>query len=139
MTPDQYAQQRGIPKEAQYTVIFADLITCASGVPQATAAPTDADLRQVYDNVVAARKGQEGQEPLPPFEQIKDQIAQNQDVQQAFATKSLYNAIASDERVVVNPRYRPLTLETSQSIPLHVVIGGTASDAVVAGPANAAS
>jgi hypothetical protein len=137
-TAEDYAKSRGIPATSQYAAIFAELITCASGVPQATVAPTEAELRALYDRAVAAGMLQQ---PVPSFEQIKAQLAQDQGVQQAFATKALYNTIASDERVVVNPRYRPLTVEAFQGGLLPVVIGGAASEAVVdrPAPANAAS
>src|SRR6185436_17430696 len=104
-TAADFASQRGMPAKSMYAVIGAELVSCLSGVPQATVAPTDAELREIYDRAVAA---QPAGQAVPPFEQVKDQLAQNQTVQQAFAAKALYKAVASDEMVVVNPRYRPL-------------------------------
>jgi hypothetical protein len=108
-----------------------------SGVPAATAAPTEAELRDLYDRAVASGMLQE---PIRPFEEIKGALAQDQSVQQAFAAKQLYTAVAGSERVVVNPRYRPLTLQAFQNSNLvPVVIGGAASDAVVPAPEPAAA
>lgn len=136
-TAADFASQRGMPADSQYAILGAELVSCMSGVPAATAPPTEAELRELYDRALAAGMLQE---PVPTFDQIKDRLAQDQSVQQAFAAKQLYTAVAGSERVVVNPRYRPLTVQAFQNAALlPVTIGGSANDAVFVRPANPAS
>ncbi|MER7888266.1 hypothetical protein ABTX15_00380 [Micromonospora sp. NPDC094482] len=104
VSPEQVAQQTGLPAEATYVKRFAELHTCMSGVPGSQpVAPTKAELDKVIEIGRAAGS--------IPADVTDEQAASQLDGDQLRAAlasrKTLVDAIDGYD-VSVNPRYRPL-------------------------------
>jgi hypothetical protein len=131
VTSEQFAASRQLPADSEYAALGAELTTCMSAVPASNTPPTEDELRQLFD---AAKAADLLNDPSIVFDDIKGQLAQDQQVQQAFAGKRLYSALGGATEITVNPRYRPLTV---QAFPgnklLPVVIGDPGSGALHAG------
>ena len=93
-----------IAPDSQYAKLFASMTAClngeVAGVKPAT--PTDAEVRELYDRAVA-----QGLD-VPSFDKVKDQLTNNEAVQQRFGFKRALEGEAKAQNVSVNPRYRPL-------------------------------
>ncbi|MGC4894860.1 hypothetical protein [Micromonospora sp. DT31] len=104
ITPDQVAQQSGLPAGAAYPRKVAEFYTCLSGVPAGEqTAPTEKELSAV---IAAGRSAG----AIPP--DVSDAEAAQQldgaQLRSALATrKALADAVGGYD-VTVNPRYRPL-------------------------------
>ncbi|MFI2714524.1 hypothetical protein ACH495_30830 [Micromonospora sp. NPDC018662] len=104
VTPEQVAQQTGLPADAAYPKKVAEFYTCMSGLPaSAQAAPTPEELA----TVIAAGRAAGA---IPPDVSDADAARQldGEQLRSALGTrKSLADAIGGYD-VSVNPRYRPL-------------------------------
>jgi hypothetical protein len=105
----EYASALRLPPEAEYVRLFAEsdtLLKLLRQNAQNAPAPTDDDLRQVFDVLV------ENQQVAPgsTFEQFKTALPpQNmQLVQSAAAVRNEITEVAGPMRIKVNPRYQPL-------------------------------
>ncbi|MDG4802890.1 hypothetical protein [Micromonospora sp. WMMD980] len=104
VTPEQVAQQTGLPADSTYPKKVAEFYTCVSGVPVGeSTAPSKEDLAAV---VAAGRAAG----AIPPDVSDADAAGQldGEQLRSALATrKALADAIDGYD-VSVNPRYRPL-------------------------------
>lgn len=106
-----YASAVRVPESAEYVRLYArsdSLLKALRQNAQDAPAPTDADLRAVFDVLVAERQ-------IPPgstFAEFKTALpAQNmQLVQSAAAVRNEINEVTGPLRIRVNPRYQPLSI-----------------------------
>ncbi|HET6478607.1 MAG TPA: hypothetical protein VFG35_01005 [Actinoplanes sp.] len=105
-----YATQLRLPQAAQYVRLYAESDTLIRAlrtkVQTSAPAPSDADLREVFDVLVSAQEVPAG----TPFEQFKTQLpAENlQLVKTAAAVRNEVAEVTDKMRITVNPRYQPL-------------------------------
>jgi hypothetical protein len=104
-----YASALRLPESAEYVRLYArsdSLIKALRQNAQNAPAPTDADLREVFDVLVA----NEQIAPGSTFAEFKAALpAQNmQLVQSAAAVRKEINEVTGPLRIRVNPRYQPL-------------------------------
>ena len=105
----EYASALRLPERTEYVRLYArsdSLIKALRQAAQNAPAPTDADLRGVFDVLVA-------NEQIPPgstFAEFKKALpAQNmQLVQSAAAVRKEIDEVTGPLRIKVNPRYQPL-------------------------------
>ena len=135
-----YATQLRLPQTAEYVRLHAESdarIRLLREKAQNAPAPTDADLREVYD-VLIKSKGIEGG---TTFEQFKTNLPPENLtlVKTAAAVRNQVAEVASTMRIRVNPRYQPLTIpvlefqaENGELRPLVTVpLGANADDSPV--------
>ncbi|GAB3064892.1 Ros/MucR family transcriptional regulator [Micromonospora schwarzwaldensis] len=104
VTPEQVAQQTGLPADATYPKKVAEFYTCMSGLPAGEpAAPTAEDLA----TVIAAGRAAGA---IPPDVKDADAASQldGQQLRSALATRKVLADAIGGYDVSVNPRYRPL-------------------------------
>ncbi|GAA1835879.1 hypothetical protein GCM10009682_62480 [Luedemannella flava] len=139
VTPAQVAESGNLPVGSLWAQERATLFSCTQGMPEAApVTPTEAELKALYDELVAIGAADPAQ---APFETVKADLAQNQDVLGAIANQRLFADAMKSSDVTVNPRYRPLELplltargnEALISVPL----GEGGNNAVVKAPATA--
>jgi hypothetical protein len=108
LVPEDVARQNNLPFGTDYARIMVDVIAWRSQLARALGtppAPSDADLRTVYDSLGKAGGIQPGQDfaawksSVPPQGQ--------QQISVAAAIRDQVQAVASDLGVTVNPRYEP--------------------------------
>jgi hypothetical protein len=103
-TVEQIAQSAGYSPNWLYTKLYARMLQLRSAVqPKATPATlTDADLRPVYERLVAG-----GAADAPSYEQFKGQLSdQNkQALQQSLGLRNELAKIIQDDNIKTNPRY----------------------------------
>jgi hypothetical protein len=103
-TVEQIAQGSSYSPTWEYTKLYARTFQLrAALLPKVTPAPlTDADLRPVYDQLVAG-----GASDPTPYEQFKSQLSdQNkQALQQSIGLRNELAKIVADDNVKLNPRY----------------------------------
>lgn len=104
-----YASALRLPESTEYVRLYArsdSLIKALRQNAQNAPAPTDADLREVFDVLVA----NEQIAPGSTFAEFKTALpAQNmQLVQSAAAVRNEINEVTGPLRIRVNPRYQPL-------------------------------
>jgi hypothetical protein len=133
ISADQVAQSFRLAPDAQLTAIEARKFGCLNGaisVAPVTAAPTEAEIRVIYDRAAAANLLQEG----ATFELVGPQLASDAGVRQVLARKSAIDALVGNGGLVVNPRYRPIELTISDlqtGVPLVVsTVGQPGNNAV---------
>ncbi len=129
ITPEQIAAVDQVPPNSDYARERAKMYSCLAGIPvTSAAAPTDAELQQIYDRAKAKGLVE------VPLSQIKDQLAADTGLQQAVAVNRTLTKMVNDGDVRVNPRYRPMEFTVSDlgsGEPLVVLqMGEPASDAV---------
>src|SRR5688500_13868238 len=74
--PQQKEQWTDQVASAEYVALRSKAVSCISGLPATPATPTEAELREIYDNALAA----DAVDPNITFEQIAPQIAQDQQI-----------------------------------------------------------
>ena len=135
-----YATQLRLPQTAEYVRLYAESdarIRLLRDKAQNAPAPTDADLREVYD-VLIKSKGIEGG---TTFEQFKTNLPPENLtlVKTAAAVRNQVAEVTKAMRIRVNPRYQPLTIpvlefqaENGELRPLVTVpLGANADDSPV--------
>jgi hypothetical protein len=127
---NQVAQAELLPAASTYVVERTKLFSCLGGVETGgSAAPTEAELREIYDRGKAAGAIPKDQ----TFEQIAPQLDGTQ-LRSALAAKHTFTDGVAKYNVTVNPRYRPLELPllsfSGSAAAVSVPIGQPASDAV---------
>ncbi|GHJ46002.1 hypothetical protein Cs7R123_33440 [Catellatospora sp. TT07R-123] len=122
--------------------IYQRVQTCKESLKAEPVKPTEADLREVYDNGVAV-KAIDPSDPNQSFDLLKAKLADGDYVSQALGKRKVLDDAAKAADVSVNPRYRSVyfpVLEFSQNLPaLTAILGQPASTAVVNVPAPAPS
>jgi hypothetical protein len=113
---NEYASALHVPASTEFVRLFAQSEGYVSALQQSVKnapAPTDDDLREVFDALLAA--GQQAAQGTT-FEQFKSGLAaQNvQAVQVAAAVRNEINEAATPLDVRVNPRYQPLGIPVLQ-------------------------
>jgi hypothetical protein len=116
----QYASSLHVPETTEYVRLFAESDSYVKLLRQgvkAAPAPSDADLREVYD--VLATEGQVGD---TTFDQFKTQLPEQnkQLVQTAIAVRKEISDAAGRMSIRINPKYQPvgvpvLQFQTSQN------------------------
>jgi len=102
----------GLPADSEYAQLYAKwrgLIAALTNKVSAPATPTDAELKELHDSLVAIK----GVDPAMPFAEFKSQLAQSQNmpiVQRAVAVHDQIIKATADSKVRVNPRYQPTHL-----------------------------
>jgi hypothetical protein len=102
----------GLPADSQYAQLYAKwrgLIAALTNKVSAPGTPTDAELRELHDSLVAIK----GVDPSMPFAEFKKQLAQSQNmpiVQRAAAVHDQIAKATADSDVRINPRYQPAHL-----------------------------
>jgi hypothetical protein len=127
---NQVAQAEQLPAASTYMAERTKLYSCLGGVETgASATPTEAELREVYDRGKAAGAIPKDQ----TFEQIAPQLVGTQ-LNSALAAKHTFTDVVAKYQVTVNPRYRPLELPllsfSGNAAAVSVPLGQPASDAV---------
>jgi hypothetical protein len=101
---DQVAQGSSFSPKWEYTKLYARTFQLrAALLPKVTPAPlTDADLRPVYERLLAGSGGQS-----TPYDQFKSQLsdANKQALQQSIGLRNELSKIVEDNDVKLNPRY----------------------------------
>lgn len=104
ITPDQYAQQFGLPVDSEYVRAAAQAWTCVSGLQgSGQVEPTQEELFDLVDRGRAAG--------VIPDEVSDEEAASQLDGEQlrsALATRDVIADAVAEQNVTVNPRYRPL-------------------------------
>jgi hypothetical protein len=127
---NQVAQTEQLPAASTYIVERTKLYSCLGGVETGgSTAPTEAELRDIYDRGKAAGAIPKDQ----TFEQIAPQLDGTQ-LRSALAAKHTFTDVVAKYKVTVNPRYRPLELPllsfSGSAAAVSVPLGQPASDAV---------
>jgi hypothetical protein len=127
---NQVAQAEQLPAASTYIVERTKLYSCLGGVETGgSTAPTEAELRDIYDRGKAAGAIPKDQ----TFEQIAPQLDGTQ-LRSALAAKHTFTDVVAKYNVTVNPRYRPLELPllsfSGSAAAVSVPLGQPASDAV---------
>jgi hypothetical protein len=109
MSLAEYASALRLPERTEYVRLYARsdaLLKALRQDAQDAPAPTDADLREVFDVLVANQQIAPGS----TFAEFKTALpAQNmQLVQSAAAVRNEINEVTGPLRIKVNPRYQPL-------------------------------
>lgn len=103
-TTERVAQASNLSPEWEYTKVYARTFQLrAALLPKvAPATLTDADLRPVYDRLIAGSPGE-----ATPYEQFKGQLsAENKNaLQQSLGLRDELTKIIKDEDVKLNPRF----------------------------------
>ncbi|MFI5890710.1 hypothetical protein ACIA5D_11400 [Actinoplanes sp. NPDC051513] len=104
---EQVSSDLRLPATTEYVRLYATAKTYVAALRQAaptTGEPTEADLRQVFDVLVA-----NGEADASQFEQFKSQLpAQNKQlVTNAATVRNEINEVAGPLKIRVNPRYQP--------------------------------
>jgi hypothetical protein len=107
---EQAASDLRLPATAEYVRLYATAKTYVSLLRQdapATGEPTEADMHQVFDVLVA-----NGEADASQFEQFKAQLpAQNKQlVTSAAAVRNEINEVTGPMKIRVNPRYQPASI-----------------------------
>lgn len=101
-----------LPADSEYLRLYAKWEGTVSALRSKVTAPgnpTDADLHELFDSLVAIH----GVDPSTPFAQFKQQLAQSQNmavVQQTVAVRNEIVKASSQFGIRVNPRYQPAHL-----------------------------
>jgi hypothetical protein len=118
-------------KDTTFATERAKMQTCLSRASVgAGGAPTDAELKDIWDRAVARQLVRPG----VTFDQIKDQLAGAPEVRQAVAVKHEIEGWGKAGNLTVNPKFQPLEFQVSDlgsQQPLVIaVVGQAGSDAV---------
>lgn len=89
--------------------IQARMEACKQALPAKPVQPTDADLREVYDNGVAVGAINPA-DPANAFDQVKGQLAAGGQVAAALGQRQQLEQAAASLGVSINPRYRTLAI-----------------------------
>lgn len=104
ISPEQYAQQFGLPPESEYVQAAAQAWTCISGLQTGEQVePTQEELLELVDRGRAAG--------VIPDEVTDEEAASQLDGDQlrsALAARDTIAEAVAEQDVTVNPRYRPL-------------------------------
>jgi hypothetical protein len=102
--PADISAVKQISPKSQYAKLFASMTACIQGevADSKPATPTAAEVREIYDRAVAQGLN------VPSFDEVKDQLTNDQQVQQRFGFKRTLEGEAKAQNLTVNPRYRPL-------------------------------
>lgn len=109
---DSYAQALHMPASTEFVRLFAEEDNYATALRQkvnGAPTPSDADLREVYEALVAS--GQQG-----TFEEFKSSLPQEnmQVVQAAVAVRGEITQAAAPMHITINPRYSSLGIPVLQ-------------------------
>lgn len=131
VTKDQVVQSENIPPATEYAQVRTDALACFYGIPASPVKPTEADLREVYRNGVAAG----AIDPSNKFEDLVAQLSSDQQLAVALGARQELAAAAKAANISVNPRYRELSfpvLRFQKGPAISAPLGQPASDAVTA-------
>jgi hypothetical protein len=101
-----------LPADSEYLKLYAQwegAVSALRAKVTAPAKPTDADLRELFDSLVAIQ----GVDPSTKFDAFKQQLAQSQNeavVEQTVALRDQIVKASSQYHVRINPRYQPAKL-----------------------------
>ncbi|MCU7730270.1 hypothetical protein ODJ79_41690 [Actinoplanes sp. KI2] len=114
---ESYASALGLPANAEYTRLYVQASMYANQLLQKVTggpAPTDADLREVYDALIKASGGSSG---ATTFEQFKGSLNDNskQAVQAAVGVRNEIDNAAAKADLRINPRFQPAALPLLQT------------------------
>jgi hypothetical protein len=114
--------------ETEYVSLRQKAVSCVSGLPATPAAPTDEEIREIYDNAIAAG----AVDPNIPLEQIAPQIANDQQIIERLAVKRKLDEVIAASNVALNPRYGelPIALLAFQNGPAVSVSVGEPNEVV---------
>lgn len=118
--------------QPELTVVQARMQACRQALPAKAVQPTDADLREVYDNGVAVG-AIDGADPANAFDKVKDQLAAGGQVAAALGQRQQLEEAAASLGVSINPRYRTMAiplLSFNQGPAVTADLGQQASTAV---------
>ncbi|MEV4414437.1 hypothetical protein [Catellatospora sp. NPDC049609] len=124
--------QSGQPELA---LLQARMQACREALPSKPVTPTDADLREVYDNGVAVG-AIDPANPDNAFDKVKPQLAAGGQVADALGDRVQLVQAADKLGVSINPRYRTLSfplLAFNQGPAISAALGQQASTAVTNG------
>lgn len=120
------------PGQPELATIQQRVQSCNQNLPASPVQPTDADLREVYDNGVAVG-AIDPADPAQSFEGLKAQLASGGQVAQALGVRKVLTDASKAADVSVNPRYRTLSyplLQFNQGPAISAELGQQASTAV---------
>jgi hypothetical protein len=109
VAPAEAAQQEQWAKNiagTEYVALRGKAVSCVSGLPATPATPTDEEIRQIYDNAIAAG----AVDPNIPLSQIAPQIANDQQIIERLAVKRKLDEVIAASNVTLNPRYGELPI-----------------------------
>jgi hypothetical protein len=126
VTADQIAQQVQVPADTEYVRVLTEKDSYRLALLQQapSAAPSNADLREVYDNLVKV-----GGVQIGSFDQFKSTLAEQDTelVGRSAAVRDDISAEAGKLDVTVNPRFGPAVLSlvdiTDQQGGVHSLLG----------------
>lgn len=107
----EYASQLRLPETVEYVRLYAEsdlLLRALRTQAQNAPAPSDEDLKEVYDVLLA----NQGIDPGTPFEAFKTQLPEQNKalVQTSAAVRRDIEEAAGSLDITVNPRYQPLAI-----------------------------
>jgi hypothetical protein len=112
------AQALKVPATSEYAKLYAEwegVTTALRAKVTATGTPTDADLHELFDALVAGKQV----DPTTKFADFKSQLAQSQNmalVQQSVALRTEIEKASTQYGVRVNPRYQPAQLPILETL-----------------------
>lgn len=100
------AQALGVPPTLSLVPIYADWRTTRDALARSIppVAPSDGDLREIYDFLRAAG----GIEASTTFEQVEQQLKASEDLPIVVGVRNALRETAGRVGLTVNPRYQPL-------------------------------
>ncbi len=106
ITAETVKQAEAVPANSDYAQARARVYACLSSIPVPAdgPAPTEAQLRDVFDRAVAGKLVPEDSS----FADLKDRIAADPGVSNALALRTTVVGLMEREHVTMNPRYRPV-------------------------------
>ncbi|MBV1849648.1 hypothetical protein [Catellatospora tritici] len=121
------------PNTPELLTISQRVQTCNESLQADPVQPTEADLREVYDNGVAVGAIVPA-DPEQSFDKLKDRLGAGGEVAAALGKRKVLADAAKAADVSVNPRYRSLRfplLSFQQGPAISAILGQPASNAVV--------
>ncbi|MBE1484951.1 hypothetical protein [Plantactinospora soyae] len=126
---DEWAKQQGLPPGSRYVEHSLDLAICVAGIPEGQAEPTKEELQ----SLVALGRSTGAVPPDAKDEEAGKQLDQPQ-LRGGLALRNTLTQAVADQKVTVNPRYRPLeypVLFLSGTPAVSVTVGQGGLDTVV--------
>lgn len=131
VSPEVVAASEQVPPDSRYAAVRAEMVSYLQSWSGhiALVAPTEEQLREIYDRAVVAGEGW----AIQPFEDLRAQLDDGR-MRQAIGVRGQLADEVERVGVTVNPRFAPLEfvlLEFSGGAPaLSVALSGPTSDAV---------
>ncbi|MBF9131126.1 hypothetical protein I0C86_19485 [Plantactinospora sp. S1510] len=126
---DEWAKQQGLPPGSRYAEESLDLALCVAGVPQGEAEPTKEELQ----SLVALGRKTGAVPPDAKDDEAGKQLDQPQ-LRGGLALRNTLTQAVADQKVTINPRYRPLeypVLFLSGTPAVSVTVGQDGPDTVI--------